>query len=180
MPKVYPPRSGAATTTDVLIFHSMARWALLVALLVAVFRAARGVWGGHSYVRSDAVTAFVVVALADLQFVLGFVLYFWLSDTVRGARVSFAAAMRDRTLRFWAVEHLCLMVGAVLFVHVGGVLARRTADTMRRHRRSLWCFGLALLLVVVGIPWPFLGHGRPWLRVGQTAPSLLGGDIVVG
>jgi hypothetical protein len=73
--------------------------------------------------------------------------------------------MRDPALRFWAVEHLTMMVSAVVLVHVGRVLARKTADADKKRKRFLICFGLAVLLILLGIPWPGMASGRPLFRV---------------
>ena len=52
---------------------------------------------------------------------------------------------------------------AIAMVHVGRTRIRRAATDAQRHRRALVFFGLGLLLIVAGIPWPFLPYGRPWV-----------------
>jgi hypothetical protein len=44
---------------------------------------------------------------------------------------------------------------------VGRARIRRAEDSPLKHRRVLVYLGLALLLVVIGVPWPFMPVARP-------------------
>ena len=101
----------------------------------------------------------------DLQVLLGLVLYGALSPFTAQAMQDFGAAMRNPSLRFWAVEHFTLMLLAAIVVHVGRVLARKTSDTGKKRMRLLVCFAIALLLIFIGIPWPGTANGRPLFRI---------------
>jgi hypothetical protein len=52
------------------------------------------------------------------------------------------------------------MLLAVILAHVGGVMARRAAgDTAKFRQQAVW-FTLAVLAVLLAIPWPWLSYGR--------------------
>jgi hypothetical protein len=57
------------------------------------------------------------------------------------------------------------MVLAALAAHVGSVASRRARDDRGRHRRLAIGAGLALLAILIGMPWPFMPYGRPLLRL---------------
>jgi ABC-type Co2+ transport system permease subunit len=76
-----------------------------------------------------------------------------------------AGAMADDVIRFWAVEHVVGMLAAIAFVHVGRVRIRKTTDSRRKHFLAAIFFGLALVLMLVSIPWPFGSIDRPWIRM---------------
>ena len=78
----------------------------------------------------------------DVQVLLGLLLYGSLSPFTAQAMSDFGAAMRDPVLRFWAVEHFTMMLSAAVLVHVGRVLARKTASAEQKRKRLLICFGL--------------------------------------
>ena len=86
--------------------------------------------------RSQALS-FYSIGL-DIQLLLGLLLYFVVSPLMASIRADFGAAMSDSNLRFFAVEHISLMMLAVVLGHVAVVMARR-ADTSpvqvpsRRH-----------------------------------------------
>ena len=75
------------------------------------------------------------------------------------------AAMRDPVARFWAVEHVTLMLVAIVVAHVGRVLARKAATPAAKRTRLLVCFVVALIAILGGTPWPGMRAGRPLFRV---------------
>jgi len=147
--------------TTVLFIHSWLRWVALVAGVGATLAAIAG--SGDS-ARADRWGLAFVTSL-DLQMLIGLLLYFVLSPFTKVAMQDFGAAMKDPGLRFFAVEHVTMMLAAVILVHVGRVLARKAASPAARRTRMFVCFGLATILMIVAIPWPGVAHGRPLFRV---------------
>jgi hypothetical protein len=56
------------------------------------------------------------------------------------------------------------MFAAIALAHVGRVLARKAASPAAKRTRLLICFGLATILLFVGMPWPGRPGGRPLIR----------------
>jgi hypothetical protein len=100
----------------------------------------------------------------DVQFLVGLILYLWASPFTTAAFLDLGAAMRNAPLRFFVVEHLFGMVAALGLAHVGRVRLRRAADSAQRHKTALIFFGLALVIILVSIPWPGMPAGRPLFR----------------
>ncbi len=151
----------------VLLLHSWLRWLALIAGVGATFAALRqGLRRAHNQALPGAERWGLIFMIAlDVQMLLGLLLYGMLSPYTAAAMNDFGAAMRDPVLRFWAVEHLTMMLAAVVLVHVGRVLARKTDDVDKKRKRLLICFGLAVLLMLLGMPWPGMASGRPLFRV---------------
>jgi len=148
--------------STVLFLHSWVRWLALVAGVGATF-ATLGA-GGAALSRAERWGRIFMIAL-DVQMLLGLLLYGLLSPYTAAALKDFGAAMREPVLRFWAVEHLTMMLAAVIVAHVGKVLARKATDPAKKRMRLLLCFGVALLLVLLGMPWPGRATARPLFRV---------------
>ena len=146
----------------VLAVHSWLRWLALVTAVGATFAALRGQVSGNNSI-ADRWGIFAVTAL-DLQMLLGLILYLALSPNMRPILENFGGAMKDPLLRFWAVEHIATMMGAVVLAHAGRVLARKAKTTEAKRTRLLACFGLATILIVLGMPWPGRPGGRPLFR----------------
>jgi uncharacterized membrane protein HdeD (DUF308 family) len=149
--------------TLVLALHSWLRWLALIAGIAATVTALSD-RASTAPRRADLWGLALMVAL-DVQMLLGLLLYFVLSDYMLAIRNDFGAAMRNSGLRFFAVEHLTLMLGAVVLAHVGRVLGRKAATPESKRMRMLICFGLATVLMVLGIPWPGMASGRPLFRL---------------
>jgi membrane protein DedA with SNARE-associated domain len=73
-----------------------------------------------------------------------------------------AASMKDSLLRFFLVEHIGLMIIAVILVTIGYVKSDRVADEFKKNKQILVYYSVALLLILVSIPWPFRGLGTGW------------------
>ena len=139
--------------TITLLVHSWLRWGVLAAGVVA---AARGAdpddTGGKWFTR-----------LLDLQVLLGLLLYFVLSPVTAAALEDFGGAMRISQLRYFAVEHAFGMVIATALAHVGRARVRK-APPARRARTAAIFYGLALVAILVSVPWPGMPAGRPLFR----------------
>jgi hypothetical protein len=147
-----------------LVVHSLLRWVVLAAGLVAFGRALGGMRRHRAWTAGDDRASQLFVGTLDLQLLIGLVLYFGLSPITRAAFQDFGAAMGSPILRFWAVEHILGMVIAVALAHVGRVRVRKTTDLMRRHKLAAIFFGLALVAMVATIPWPGMPAARPLFR----------------
>lgn len=149
----------------VLALHSWIRWLALAAGIGATLAALTDRSASVAPNRTDRWGLFFMVAL-DVQMLLGLFLYFVASPNMAAIRSDFGAAMRDPVARFWAVEHVTMMMAAVILAHVGRVLARKARTPAAKRKRLLICFGLATLLMIGGTPWPGMRAGRPLFRLG--------------
>jgi uncharacterized membrane protein HdeD (DUF308 family) len=150
--------------TVVLVLHSWLRWVALIAGIAATVTAFSDRSKTLAQGRAD-MWALVAVSLLDLQMLLGLLLYLVLSPNPRATFGNFAAAMRDPAARFFAVEHITVMLVAVVLAHLGRALARTAKSAESKRSRMLICFGLATILMIIGIPWPGMASGRPLFRI---------------
>jgi hypothetical protein len=149
----------------VLLLHSWVRWLVVIAGVVVVVRALAGMGGRRAWTKSDAKGTLLFSIALDIQFLLGLLLYAVLSPITRTAFADMGDAMRNGTLRFWAVEHLVGMTVAIGLVHVGNRIIKRRADVGNdRHRLAALFMGLAMVAILLSIPWPFGSNARPLFR----------------
>ena len=146
-----------------LLVHSWLRWAVIATGLIAILGGIIGVARRGQWTPADDRAGFWFITSLDLQLLLGLVLYFFLSPFTAEAMKDFAAAMKDPGLRFWAVEHGFGMIVGVALAHVGRARTRRV-DVTRRHKMAAIFYGLALVAILISIPWPGTPNGRPLLR----------------
>jgi hypothetical protein len=99
-----------------------------------------------------------------LQLLVGIVMYFFLSPITLQALSDFGAAMKDSTLRFWAVEHAFMNVVAIGLAQTGSILVKRRADSAGKHKLALIWNGIAIVLILAMIPMGMMGVERPWFR----------------
>jgi len=146
----------------ILGLHNLVRWVALILAIVATVGAFLGWFGKRQWSERDRkIGSFFGMAM-DIQLLLGLILYFVYSPITRQALADFGAAMGVRDLRFFGIEHVFYMVLAVVFAHLGSILARKAPESKAKFQRAAIFFGISLLLMLLGIPWtrsliPFLG-----------------------
>lgn len=149
--------------TAVLDIHSLIRWLVILFGLLAIVRAFRG-WFGRKEWRpqDDRVGLWFTVSL-DTQTLFGMLLYLFFSPITTSTFQNSGAAMADSERRFWAVEHITMMVLALVFAHIGRALSKKGNVPARRHRQAAFFYLIALLVIFFGVPWPFSRQARPLL-----------------
>jgi hypothetical protein len=147
-----------------LWLHSWLRWAVLLTGLVAWLRAVGGKTARRPWTPQDELWGLLLTISVDLQFLVGLVLYFFLSPITRLGLRNFAAAMQINVARFFTIEHLIGMIAAIALVHIARVKIRKATDADRKHRLAIVLYGIALVLMIISIPWPGLPVSRPLFR----------------
>ena len=133
--------------------HNGFRWLVLIALVFAVLLAASGLVSKRIWSRTDNLSGLILVMIMDIQFLVGIVLYAFVSPITKAAFADFGAAMKNSDLRFYAVEHILLMIVALALVHIGRAKSKKNVAPLKKYRAATIFYGLALVLVLAAIPW---------------------------
>jgi hypothetical protein len=144
------------------------RWVVVIVGVIAVAKFLVGWLGRKDWAAFDARLASIFPVTIDIQLLLGLLLYFVLSPITTGALRDFGGAMRNSVVRFYSVEHIFMMLIALIVAHIGSALIKKRSDSTAKFRIGMIFFLSAMIIIFLAIPWPFLaaGSGRPWLRLG--------------
>lgn len=149
----------------VLILHNLLRWAVLILGVWTLVNALTGYFGKRIYSANDNRSNLFFMISCDVQLLIGLALYInngWF-DRLK----DMGNNMKDPYLRFFTIEHLTLMLAAWVLVHIGRALVKKAGTDAAKHKKMLIFFGLAIVLIVAAIPWPFRqAIGRPYFRFG--------------
>lgn len=143
----------------VLLTHNILRWAVLLFGVWTLLNALTGVFSKRYFTGTDNKVNLFFMISCDIQLLLGLVLYFnngWFTMLKSTTK----EVMKDGALRFFALEHFLMMVIAWLLVHVGRSMVKRADTDAAKHKKSLIYFGIALVIILAMIPWPFRQMGR--------------------
>jgi hypothetical protein len=148
-----------------LSLHSFCRWLVLAGLVYTLFRAYRGWLQQRAFLPADNRLRHITATLAHIQLLLGLGLYF--TSPVTGYFLHhYKQAVHERAVRFFGMEHSIMMFVAVLLITIGSVKAKRQRDAVRAFRTIAVWYSIALLVIVLSVPWPFSPMaGRPYLRL---------------
>lgn len=123
--------------------HSGWRYVVLLLLIVAVLQALAGWFGKKSYTEGNRKLNVFTLISAHIQLLLGLGVYFlngWY-------KMDSSVAMG----RYWKMEHISLMILAIILITIGNAKSKKVADAVAKHRTIAIFFGIALLLILVAI-----------------------------
>jgi NADH:ubiquinone oxidoreductase subunit 2 (subunit N) len=134
--------------------HSGLRWVVLGLLVYAIFNALRK---KDFYTKSDRLVNMFAMVSLHIQLVIGLILYF------TSVKVSFVEGwMKNQLLRFYGMEHILLMIIAIVLLTIGHAKAKRASEPSKKHKTILLFYAIGLILIIASIPWPFRQLGAGW------------------
>lgn len=139
-----------------LNLHSGLRYIVLVLIAVALFRATLAWFGKKPYSENYRKINLFTIISAHTQFLVGLVLYFY-SPFVKFNQMG--ETMKDSALRYWTVEHVAMMLFAIVLITIGHSRSKKAASDTSKHRAITLFYGLAVLIIVIAIG----QSGRPIL-----------------
>jgi len=133
--------------TDLLVLtHSTLRYFILVFLLILLFRSFQGWQKKSEFTATDNKVSLWLFILTHSQLLIGLILYF-----VSPLVIFEGASMKNAVARYWLVEHISMMLIAVVLITLARTTSKKMTDAVAKHKR-LFIFNLiALILILVAI-----------------------------
>jgi hypothetical protein len=129
-----------------LQLHSGFRFIVMVLLLLAILQSLVGWFGNRPYTNINRKINLFTLISAHTQLLIGLVLYF-VSPLVQFN----SSTMKDNTTRYWTVEHIAMMIFAIVLITIGHARSKRILAPAGKHRTIAIFYSLALLVIVLAI-----------------------------
>ena len=108
------------------------------------------------YLAQDKKFALWTLIAAHTQLVIGLIQYFFGAWGLKNIQNNgMGNVMKDSYGRFFAVEHILMMVIAIALITIGYSSAKRTLAPRKKHKKIFIFFLIALIIILAAIPWPF-------------------------
>ncbi len=137
--------------------HSGIRWIFLALLIYAVINAFLKWRGNKAFTEGDRKVGLFTFVFSHIQLLIGLGLYF-ISPKV-GSMSS--EVMKNATARFFTVEHISMMLLAIILISIGYISAKKAVDSSAKFKKTFIFYLIALILILIAIPWP-PKHGAGW------------------
>lgn len=141
--------------------HSGLRYIVLLFMVLSLVSALAGYFGDKPFTKRDKLFGLFTLISSHIQLLVGLVMYFlspWFEAFMNDAK----SAMGNAQVRFFAVEHISLMIIAIALITVGYSRSKKAETDKGKHGRLAIFYGIALILIFVMIPWPFLKAWGSW------------------
>ena len=129
-----------------LHLHSGFRYIVMLLVLMAILLSLVGWLGGRPYLKSNRLINLFAMISAHTQLLIGIVLYF-ISPLVQFN----SQTMKDSTTRYWTVEHLSMMIFAIVLITIGHSRSKKLTLPKAKHRAIAVYYILALLVIILAI-----------------------------
>ncbi|MCW5911959.1 MAG: hypothetical protein KIT62_12840 [Cyclobacteriaceae bacterium] len=130
--------------TDLLVLtHSTLRYFIIVFLLILLYRSFQGWQKKNTFTATDDKVSLWLFILTHSQLLLGLILYF-----VSPLVIFDGASMKNAVARYWLVEHIGMMLIAVVLITMARVTAKKMTDAVAKHKR-LFIFNLIALVIIL-------------------------------
>jgi hypothetical protein len=134
-----------------LVLHNLIRWAVLLTGFWALINGCTGLFNRRPFSSKDNLSSLLFMISCDIQLLLGLLLMY--SNNWFSKMTEMGSVMKDSYNRFFLVEHGFIMILAWILVHVGRTATKKAPDD-KKHKRMVIYFGIAILLILISIPWP--------------------------
>jgi hypothetical protein len=129
--------------------HSGLRWLVLLSILAAIIVSIINSQSSEIQ-KKQKIVYLIGLIFSHTQLLIGIVLYYTSNKVVFTSET-----MGDNIARFFTVEHSLGMILAIILITIGYSKSKK----MQSHRKIALFYSIALLLIIVSIPWPFRDLG---------------------
>jgi hypothetical protein len=130
----------------------------LLAGFGVIVGSAQGLARKRAYGRFDSVISLAFNLTLYLQLILGSIIYYLLRTVQEGPLWEIPDTLNDASLRFWAIEHIALMIFALFLTQLGRIFIKKSTGSFRKFRASLFYFGTSLLLILFSVGMALFGR----------------------
>ena len=151
--------------TGLLHLHNLLRWIILILLVLSIYKSYIGMSSKKPFEASDKKIWLFTMIAGHITLLLG--LYQWLLGrygllSYVKAEDAASANIDSAYLRFFQMEHPISMILAILLITLGHGMAKKNVDDAVKYKKAFRYFLLALVLIIVAVPWPYrVLVGRP-------------------
>lgn len=150
--------------SNLLFFHSIVRWLLLIALVYSIVKAYKGYTSNLIFSKADNAFRHWTATIAHIQLMIGITL-FTKSEIVKYFWKNFSEASQHLDTLFFGLIHILLMIISVVILTIGSALAKRKMTDKDKFKTMFTWFSIALIIIFIAIPWPFSPlANRPYFR----------------
>lgn len=132
--------------------HSYLPYILLVLLVMALVKSFMAYRSNQAHTESHRKSGLFLLIISHVQFLVGLVLYF-VSPMSKAGLSDMGSAMKDSTLRLYALEHPLMMILAIVFITMAYSKSKKEITDSLKHKVKWVYYLIALVLILSRIPW---------------------------
>lgn len=140
--------------------HSSIRYILLLLIVVSIVSAIQAFKNNTALGEKKFKLVKLSFILTHVQLLVGLILFF-VSPKVQAMLDDMSLVSANKELRFFGMEHPLQMVIAIALLTIGYIKAKKLSGVAQSKTIMIYWI-IALSLIFISIPWPFLKDFGTW------------------
>ncbi|MBI9054109.1 MAG: hypothetical protein JEY96_09860 [Bacteroidales bacterium] len=132
-------------------FHYIISGTFLIIAIVLIYRSISGVIKKKNYKFFDRFLSSSFIINLYLQLIFGLILFSNLGSSLGYDYVSDDGTVKMISKRFWPIEHIVLMIFALLIANLGFIFSNISTESNVKFKKVLIYYSLAILLIAYSL-----------------------------
>lgn len=145
-------------STGLLHLHSSLRYVILAMLIISIIVAFGGTNGKKAFTEGNRKLFLFTMIFTHIQLLIGLLLYV----INKKYEVFTEGLMSVPEARFYGLEHLLMMLIALTLITIGHSKSKKATEAAAKFKKIAIFYTIALIIIFVAIPWPFLKEFGSW------------------
>jgi len=129
--------------------HTMISGTFAIIAVWLVIRSFKGIIKNHPYHALDKYLSYGFIITLYLQLIFGLILFANPGDVQGNAGMQDAIKLASK--RFWPIEHIVLMLFALLIANLGLLFSSQSRIDKDKHKKVLIYYMIALIMIAVSL-----------------------------
>lgn len=118
----------------------------VIVALVLNYIALRDLILKKQYSKYNNILELLFIILLYVGLVFGIVLYFFLAPENKTKMLSYQEALENANMRYWAIEHFCIMLFALILAQIGRIFTIKKISSFHKFKYALFYYGMATII----------------------------------
>jgi hypothetical protein len=131
--------------------HTFISITFLIIAIWLVIRSIRGIRKGTTYSGLDKYLSYGFIITLYLQLIFGLILFANPGSEAGNDYSGVEGALKMASKRFWPIEHIVLMLFALLIANLGLIFSNQSHLDSEKHKKILIYYVTALIMIAVSL-----------------------------
>ncbi|MDA3953945.1 MAG: hypothetical protein PF485_09875 [Bacteroidales bacterium] len=133
------------------ILHYIISTTFLIIAIALIYRSVIGIIREYDYTFFDKILSSSFIINLYFQLIFGLILFSNLGSSLGYDYVSADGTVSAVTKRFWPIEHIVLMIFALLIANLGFIFSNKSKESKAKHKKVLIYYSLSILLIAYSL-----------------------------
>ncbi len=131
--------------------HTFISGTFLIIAVWLMIRSARGIIKGLAYIDLDKYLSYGFIITLYLQLIFGLILFASPDTVTGGANAGVEGALKMASKRFWPIEHIVLMLFALLIANLGLLFSSQSNLDRDKHKKVFIYYAISLIMIAISL-----------------------------